>query len=70
LKTFIDFIPLEEFKDKVPEAKKISPDPDDIQFLALALKLKLPIWSEDRALQRQSLVKVFTTSELLKALEL
>ena len=69
VKTFIDFIPLDEFKDKVPEAKNISPDPDDIQFLALALKLDIPLWSEDKALKQQNVVKVFNTSELVKFLD-
>ncbi|HLD75872.1 MAG TPA: PIN domain-containing protein [Candidatus Norongarragalinales archaeon] len=50
------------------EAKKVSPDPDDADFFALALALNCPIWSQDKALKRQNYVKVINTIELSKAL--
>jgi|SRR3989338_4025813 len=59
-----------EYIKFLPEGKKISPDPDDSDFFALALKLDCGIWSEDKLLKQQSKVKVYSTSELLKELGL
>lgn len=66
----INFVPTTEFRDFLEEAKSISPDPDDVEYFAPALKLKSAIWSNDNALKKQSVVKVFSTPELIKALEL
>jgi len=66
LKEVIAIIPMEEFEDKLIEAKEISPDPDDVHYLALALKLCCPIWSNDKKLKEQSIIKVYTTEELSK----
>ncbi|NOY64262.1 MAG: PIN domain nuclease, partial [Nitrospirae bacterium] len=44
-------------------------DPDDIELLALALKLKIPIWSNDHHFQKAS-IEVSTTAQLLKVLGL
>lgn len=68
LKIAVEFVPLQEFKKSVGDAKKISPDKDDVQYFALALKLGIGIWSNDKALKRQSLVKVLSTEDLLKML--
>lgn len=66
---FVEFIPLEEYKKFMPEALSLIPIyPNDIDFLALALKLKLPVWSNDSHLKKQSKVIVYSTSELLKSL--
>jgi len=43
-------------------------DPDDIDFLALALSADSAIWSNDPHLKQQSLAKVFTTKELIEKL--
>ena len=43
-------------------------DEDDIQLLALSLKLKVPVWSNDRHFQH-SAVEVFSTAKLLKILK-
>lgn len=64
----IEFVPFEEFTEFYEEADRISPDPDDVQYFALALKLKGAIWSNDKALKRQSAVEVFSTGDLLKLL--
>ena len=48
------------------DADKICPDPDDVQYFALALKHKCPLWSNDKALRRQSRVKVLSTEDILK----
>ena len=66
----VEFVPVIEFKDFLQEARSICPDPDDIEYFALALKFNCPIWSNDKALKEQSVVKVFSTSELIKELGL
>lgn len=42
-------------------------DPDDVHLAALALKLDVPVWSNDRDLSELPL-RVFTTAQLLKIL--
>jgi predicted nucleic acid-binding protein len=64
----IKFIPFNEFNEFIPEAREISYDPKDIEYLALALKLKCAIWSNDKDLKKQNKIKIFSTSELLKEL--
>jgi len=66
----IEIIPFEEFEDKYEEAEKISPDPDDVPYLALALKLGCAIWSNDKELKKQSVVKVYNTQEILQLLNI
>lgn len=44
-------------------------DPKDTPFLALALHLESPLWSDDTHLTRQTLVPCYTTSEILELLE-
>ncbi len=70
LKVVINFRKESEYSKFISEAKAISPDSNDVDFFALALKLNCPIWTEDKELKQQSKVKVFTTSELLKELGL
>jgi len=57
-------VPLSEVKEWIKEAQSFSPDKDDIEYFALALKLGCLIWSEDKRLKAQSRVKVFSTKEL------
>ncbi|MEM0330548.1 MAG: PIN domain-containing protein [Archaeoglobaceae archaeon] len=45
-------------------------DPNDAPFLFLAIALNCPIWSNDKDLKKQSLVKVYTTKEILELLKL
>ena len=67
LKKKITLIPLEELLPFVDEAEKISPDPDDVAYIALALKLKCAIWSQDRKLkEKQSKVQVYSTGDLVR----
>lgn len=64
----IVFFPTMEFTSFFPKARELSPDSDDVAYLALALKLQYPLWSNDKALKSQKEVKVFSTSELLRFL--
>ena len=63
-------VPLSEFKEYVIEGSKISPDPDDSEYFALALKYDCPLWTEDKALKSQSEVEVLNSKELLVKLGL
>jgi len=66
----VDFIPIEEYKAFLLESLNLLPmHIDDIDFIALALKLNLPIWSNDYHLKEQRKVKVYTTKELLEIIE-
>lgn len=64
----VNFISTEEYKAFLKEALKIAPDPNDIDFFALALKLKISIWSNDKKLKEQKLVRVYTTEEIVNLL--
>ena len=65
LKLHIKFVPIKEYKEKLNKARKISPDPDDVDFFALAIKTKSPIWSNDKQLKKQEKILVISTDELL-----
>lgn len=68
----VDFITIEDiipFKDKAIEIMR-EIDIDDSLFLALAMSLNCPIWSNDAHFKRQSSVKAFTTQELISSLKL
>jgi len=65
----IEFIPYSELEKFVPEAEKITPDPNDTEYFALALKLKCAIWSNDRKLKAQDKVKVYSTEDLMESLK-
>ena len=66
----ISFISLEDlapFKDRAIEVMS-EIDIDDSPFLALAMSLNCPIWSNDVHFKRQDVVKAFTTRELMNLL--
>jgi predicted nucleic acid-binding protein len=58
-----------EYESKLPEAKRRigRRDPDDVHVLALALKLKVAVWSNDSDFDASG-VEWHTTAELLKML--
>ena len=62
----VKFFKSVEYEDFLEKVEELIPDPDDIDFLALALSTNSAIWSNDPHLIKQSLVKVFTTADLLK----
>jgi len=62
---FVGVAPLSEYEELVSKAKSISPDRDDIDIFALALSLNCAIWSNDKALKKQDVVKVYSTEEIL-----
>ena len=67
LRRRITLIPLEELAPYVHKAALISPDPKDVAYLALALKLHCPVWSNDKKLkEKQTIIPVYSTTELMK----
>lgn len=65
----IKIIPAEEYSHLLKKAKQYVPC-DDAPYLALSLALKMPIWSNDNAFKKQFLVKVYTTTKLVKLLRI
>ena len=66
LKRRIVIVPLEELVPHVKEAEKLTPDPDDMAYFALALKLNCSILSNDKKLKEQNKIEVYNTHELNK----
>ena len=66
LRTNIKILPFAEFEEYAEKAKQISPDPNDIHYFALALKLKCFIWSNDKKLKEQNVIKIYSTEEIMK----
>jgi len=62
----------ELYERKMPLAEQTMKEIDvtDSPFLALALALDSPIWTNDAHLKQQNLVDVYTTKELLEFLQL
>jgi predicted nucleic acid-binding protein len=68
----IDFVSLENkelFKDKAIEIMR-NVDIDDSFFVALAMSLNCPIWSNDAHMKKQNAVKVYTTNEMMDLLRM
>lgn len=55
-----------ESKELLSKADKLISHKTDVPFLALALELEIPIWSNDPHFKEQDCVRVFTTNELIK----
>ncbi len=60
---------IQPFRDYAIEIMK-EIDIDDAPFLAAAMMLGCPIWSNDAHLKVQRMVKVFTTEEILPLLKI
>jgi len=65
-KGLVKFVPEIEYEEYFEKAKEISPDPKDVDIFALALKLNCPIWSNDKELKKQNVIKVYSTKELIE----
>jgi len=64
----IEITPLTDYRHLIEKALEISPDEFDSIYFALALHLRIPLWSNDKRLKNQSVVKVFNTREVLNML--
>jgi len=69
LKEEIVIVPAKDFIEFLPEAEKVSPDPKDKQYFALAIVFNCGIFSGDLKLKEQSKVKIYSPSELLGILQ-
>lgn len=67
---FINIVPYKEYSTYMEKALKLTKHTKDAPYFALALSLKCAIWSDEKAFKRQTKVEVFSTSELIKDLEL
>ncbi len=66
LKRRLNTTSLSELAPFMKKAEDMAPDPKDVAYLALALKLKVPIWSNDKVLkEKQATVRVYSTEEIL-----
>ncbi|MBU0532607.1 PIN domain-containing protein [Candidatus Micrarchaeota archaeon] len=64
LRQRITIIPKEEFESFLKEAHSICPDENDAVYFALALKLNISIWSNDKKLKEQNIIKIYSTKDL------
>ena len=64
----IALVPANQFKTKLSEGKASVVDSDDVPYIALALYLSCPVWSNDKNLKKQSEVKIISTEEVMAGL--
>lgn len=63
----IEFVDLSRLNPYINVAKRISPDPKDTLYAALAIFEVRPIWSNDKLLKEaQNLIQVMDTTEIYK----
>ena len=65
----IRILPTSTFHTKFSEAKALVADQEDAPFVALALYLRLPLWSNDAPLRAQRVVRIYTTDDVLNLLQ-
>lgn len=58
----------EEYAHRLGKAIELAPHAEDAPYLAVALTLRAPVWSNDAILKEQGQVRVYTTRELLTEL--
>ncbi len=67
----LNIVPFKEYEDQIKKATEIigKIDAKDVPFVAVALALKNDgIWSNDKHFQKQSVIKIFTTEDLISFL--
>ena len=62
-------VPFMVYAEYIHKASEITPDPDDVDFVALALKYGCKIWTLDKALLAAEQVPTVSTLELAKLFE-
>lgn len=65
LKRKLVLVPLQTLVPYIEEAERLTPDPDDMAYFALALHLHCAIWSNDKRLKEQHQIPIYHTHELL-----
>ncbi len=66
LKLRIKVIPADTVLTALEKAKEICPQLKDAPYFAAALVLNCPLWSGDKKLKEQSIVRVLNTKELVE----
>jgi len=66
LRKYVTFIDYESYADFLDIAIRITPDPKDVDFVALALKLNAILWSNDKGLKSVPVLEVLNTREIIK----
>ena len=66
LKQTVKFLPQKDYTKFLSNAKEITPDIKDADFLALCLKENSILWSNDNLLKNQDKVKVLSTEEIVR----
>lgn len=69
IKNKITIISEENLLDYREKAISICPDIKDVLYFALCLYLKIPLWSNDKLLKTQNLIKVYSTEDLINILD-
>lgn len=70
LEKMIESIGKLQYNGFIPKSKELAPHIKDVLYFALALHFNCPIWSDEKSFKKQSKVKVYNTSELLKEIGL
>ncbi len=67
----IIFLPDESYKPFIKEAIELMKNIDekDSPFVAVAMALNLPVWSNDKSLKKQKRVTIYSTDEVLKLIK-
>ena len=69
----VKFISIEEYTDFLKIALKIINTEkellNDIDFIALALKLKVPLWTNDKLIKKVKDINILNTKELIEIME-
>ncbi|MBI1870412.1 MAG: hypothetical protein HYS07_04375 [Chlamydiae bacterium] len=60
----IKTVPYQSYQSYFSKALVLAPHDEDAPYLALALFLKISVWSNDKGLKNQTDVKVYSTTEL------
>lgn len=64
----IEVFPKSVYEPRLKQCLGIAPHAEDAPYLALAMCLKVAVWSNDSGLQGQSIVPVHTTKKLISLL--
>lgn len=75
LTTIVTFIPVKHYRECFSHAQLLSyglsPEDtteffSDLDFFALAVKLNMPIWSNDKLFKKQTKILIFNTEEIIE----
>jgi predicted nucleic acid-binding protein len=68
---YIETVPASEFYPYIEEAEEAigDTDPDDVLYVACALAHEAGVWSDDGDFERQNLVPVFKTREVVESFD-